>query len=79
MAGVEGGWVPEACTLPTVEQPLRLIEFDELFATALWGQARIGRAVLRWSLDPERRGGRAGSGGEGVGVLLVLHLRVHPD
>ncbi|MBM2617879.1 hypothetical protein JIG36_20180 [Actinoplanes sp. LDG1-06] len=25
--------VPEACTLPTVEQPLRLAEFDELFTT----------------------------------------------
>jgi hypothetical protein len=27
--------VPEACTLPTVDQPLRLAEFDELFATAV--------------------------------------------
>jgi hypothetical protein len=25
-------WVPEACTLPTVEQPLRRAEFDALFA-----------------------------------------------
>jgi hypothetical protein len=25
------GWVPEACTLPTVERPLRLAEFDDLF------------------------------------------------
>jgi hypothetical protein len=28
-------WVPEACTLPTVDQPLRAAEFDDLFATAL--------------------------------------------
>ena len=27
--------VPDACTLPTVDQPLRLAEFDSLFATAL--------------------------------------------
>jgi hypothetical protein len=27
--------VPDACTLPTVEQPLRLAEFDELFANAV--------------------------------------------
>ncbi|WP_127506870.1 hypothetical protein [Actinoplanes solisilvae] len=27
--------VPESCTLPTVEQPLRLAEFDRLFATAV--------------------------------------------
>lgn len=25
-------WVPEACTLPTAEQPLRCAEFDEVFA-----------------------------------------------
>ena len=28
-------WTPAACTLPTAEQPLRLAEFDALFATAL--------------------------------------------
>ena len=27
--------VPDACTLPTVERPLRLAEFDNLFATAV--------------------------------------------
>jgi hypothetical protein len=27
--------VPEACTLPTTARPLRLAEFDELFATAV--------------------------------------------
>jgi hypothetical protein len=26
--------VPESCTLPTVEQPLRVAEFDRLFAVA---------------------------------------------
>ena len=33
MDGTE--WVPSACTLPTEERPLRVAEFDELFATAL--------------------------------------------
>lgn len=28
-------WVPDACTLPTAEQPLRVAEFDDLFQTAL--------------------------------------------
>jgi hypothetical protein len=28
-------WVPEACSLPTVERPLRLTEFDNLFASAV--------------------------------------------
>jgi hypothetical protein len=27
-------WVPDACTLPTAERPLRLAEFDDLFASA---------------------------------------------
>ncbi|WCD99087.1 hypothetical protein PGH47_26875 [Streptomyces sp. HUAS 31] len=31
MTGPE--WVPPACTLPTKEQPLRLAEWDALFAT----------------------------------------------
>jgi hypothetical protein len=29
-------WVPvDACTLPTLDQPLRVAEFDDLFATSL--------------------------------------------
>jgi hypothetical protein len=44
-------WVPDACTLPTVERPLRLAEFDELFATALLGQQRLSPTQLRWRLD----------------------------
>ena len=43
-------WVPEACTLPTVEQPLRLAEFDTLFAASLRAversSARHARLVL---------------------------------
>ncbi|MFE3445849.1 hypothetical protein ACFXNW_22685 [Nocardia sp. NPDC059180] len=28
----QGDWVPDACTLPTVEQPIRVAEFDRFFA-----------------------------------------------
>lgn len=45
-------WVPPACTLPTVEQPLRLAEFDDLFATVLREQERVTATRLRWQLDP---------------------------
>jgi len=45
------GWVPDACTLPTVEQPLRVAELDELFSTALRTQ-RTASTRLRWTLDP---------------------------
>ncbi len=44
--------VPEACTLPSAERPLRLAEFDDLFATALRGQQRLSPTRLRWRLDP---------------------------
>jgi hypothetical protein len=45
-------WVPQACTLPTAERPLRLAEFDDLFATALRAQQRLSPTTLRWRLDP---------------------------
>jgi hypothetical protein len=45
-------WVPDACTLPTAERPLRLAEFDDLFATAVRGQQRLSATRLRWRLDP---------------------------
>jgi hypothetical protein len=45
-------WAPEACTLPTADRPVRLAEFDDLFATALRGQHRRSPTTLRWRLDP---------------------------
>ncbi|WP_446214792.1 hypothetical protein [Micromonospora sp. IBHARD004] len=41
-------WVPEVCTLPTAERPLRVAEFDELFTTALRGQTRLSSTAARW-------------------------------
>ena len=45
-------WAPPACTLPTAERPLRVAEFDELFAGALRRQQRLAPTRLRWQLDP---------------------------
>ena len=42
---------PDACTLPTAARPVRLAEFDDLFATALRDQQRPEPTVLRWRLD----------------------------
>lgn len=42
--------VPDACTLPTAAQPLRLAEFDALFATTLRGQERRTPQHLRLTL-----------------------------
>jgi hypothetical protein len=48
-------WVPPSCTLPTAEQPLRVAEFDDLFATAVTGAERAepGRLTLRLEPTPE--------------------------
>ncbi|RKN41495.1 hypothetical protein [Micromonospora endolithica] len=45
-------WVPEACTLPRVRRPERLVEFDELLTAALRAQERVAPDRLRWELDP---------------------------
>jgi hypothetical protein len=43
----------DACTLPSAEQPLRLAEFDELFATAVHGADRTSPTSLRLRLRAE--------------------------
>ena len=40
------GWVPSACTLPTVVQPLRLAEFDLVFRTVVQKVTRARRTFL---------------------------------
>lgn len=47
----EPSWVPDACTLPTHEQPLRVAEFGELFAAALRTVDRTGPLRLRLTLE----------------------------
>ncbi|GAA3718907.1 hypothetical protein GCM10022204_43790 [Microlunatus aurantiacus] len=52
MADVWDEWVPQECTLPTVERPLRQQEFDDVFSTVLLGRERVSPRVLRWVFDP---------------------------
>ena len=42
--------VPDACTLPTAERPLRLAEFDDLFATAVRAVEPLDARHVRMSL-----------------------------
>ncbi|MEN3540115.1 hypothetical protein AAH991_33740 [Microbispora sp. ZYX-F-249] len=49
---IDQKWVPSACTLPTAEQPLRLAEFDALFAEAVRAVRREERERLRLELVP---------------------------
>ncbi|MGH3980460.1 MAG: thioredoxin family protein [Pseudonocardiaceae bacterium] len=45
------GWVPvDACTLPTVDQPFRVTEFEQLFSEALRRVERRGKGWLRLQL-----------------------------
>jgi len=45
-------WVPDACTLPTAERPLRVAQFDALLAGAVRGAERTGPTRLRLELTP---------------------------
>ncbi|WP_431945336.1 hypothetical protein [Micromonospora marina] len=47
----DDSWVPDACTLPTTERPLRMAEFDGLFRDALRGVDRPAARHLRLHLD----------------------------
>lgn len=44
-------WVPDACTLPTPDRPLRLAEFDRLFRDAVHDVDRRSARHLRLRLD----------------------------
>jgi len=43
----------DACTLPTAEQPLRIAEWDELFATAVTGSGRPAAEQAIFRLRPD--------------------------
>lgn len=47
-----GAWVPQSCTLPTVEQPLRAAEFDAVFTSAVRSVERPGPDRVRLALKP---------------------------
>ncbi|TFV72624.1 hypothetical protein E4P40_20410 [Blastococcus sp. CT_GayMR20] len=46
--------VPDACTLPTAEQPVRIAEFGDLFAAGLRRVDRAGPTHLVLAFDPSR-------------------------
>lgn len=49
----QGDWVPDACTLPTVEQPIRVAEFDRFFAESVRNTTRPTPTRLDLLLDPD--------------------------
>lgn len=46
-----GDWVPDSCTLPTAEQPVRVAEFDRFFAESVRRADRPTRTRLELLLD----------------------------
>ncbi|WBB93762.1 hypothetical protein [Verrucosispora sp. WMMC514] len=48
---IGAGWVPDACTLPTADRPLRLAEFDRFFGAAVRTAERVSAQHLRLRLD----------------------------
>ncbi len=50
---VQDDWVPAACTLPTVEQPLRRAEFDDLFAKDVLSMEQTLAQEVRLELRAE--------------------------
>ncbi len=51
--GTEAGWVPDACTLPVVEQPLRIKEFDTFFQEAVLRVTRPLSTRLDLAISPD--------------------------
>lgn len=54
------GWAPDSCSLPTAERPLRIAEFDDLFATSLRAVERVGSTTTRLILKADAIGAARG-------------------
>ena len=52
MVGMEDLMTTDACTMPTAERPLRLAEFDDLFASAARSVTRADDGVLIHLVGP---------------------------
>ncbi|MEP7025587.1 MAG: hypothetical protein ABJB47_17665 [Actinomycetota bacterium] len=46
-------WVPDACTLPTAERPVRSAEFDAVFAGLLQEAAQLSPTQGRWTFTAD--------------------------
>jgi hypothetical protein len=69
-------WAPPACTLPTVDQPLRRAEFDALFADELTGVDHMSPQRLRLELraHPDAASRAAGLAVKETGCCSFFHF-----
>ena len=84
-------WAPDACTLPTSERPLRVAEFDDLFAFVVRAERRqpqrldvVFRSIVEApARDLARRESECCSfftfEFESVGDDVVMHIGVPPE
>jgi hypothetical protein len=84
-------WAPDACTLPTAERPLRVAEFDDLFAFVVRAERRkpqrldvvLRRVVEAPARDLARRESECCSfftfEFEPAGDDVVMHIGVPPN
>jgi hypothetical protein len=83
-------WAPDSCTLPSAERPLRVVEFDDLFASVLRSERPEGtrlelvipRALEASARDLARRESQCCSffsfGFETAGDDVLMRVSVPP-
>jgi hypothetical protein len=73
------GWAPDACTLPTTEQPLRLAEFDALFARHVTDVRRESgtRLALALTGGPQAAATAAGLAARETGCCAFFAFDLH--
>lgn len=76
--GTADDWVPAACTLPTVEQPLRLAEFDEFFRTAVQRADRPRTTTLELVISPESEASARDLADRETSCCSFFHFDFHP-
>jgi hypothetical protein len=88
---IPGDWAPDACKLPTEERPLRVAEFNDLFAFVVRAERRepqrldvvLRRIVEAPARDLARRESECCSfftfDFEAAGNEVVMHIAVPPE
>ena len=71
-------WAPDACTLPTPEQPLRVAEFDALFAAHLKTFTRHNPTTLDLTLAAEAQATTADLTARETECCSFFHFELTP-
>jgi hypothetical protein len=72
-------WVPEACSLPTAEQPFRVAEFDTLFGQHLKSITRINPTTVELTLAAEAESTTADLTARETECCSFFHFELTPN